>query len=132
MVGNRLGMEVTMTGIPLSDVLAELRSEIKKAHADGQGQEFRFALEEIDVELQVAVTTEMKGGVKVKFLVVDSEAGGGLSRHCLQKIHVKMKPLHAEPKVPVDLASITLKPSVVLATDLAKMNEMVAHMAKKP
>lgn len=115
-----------MTGIPLSEVLAELREEIKKAHAAGQDEEFRFALEEIDVELQVAVTAEAKGGAKLKFLVVDSEAGGAVSRHSLQKIHLKMVPVHSAPSAVMD---VTLAPALRSGVPVLLTREMAKKFA---
>ena len=70
--------------IPLADVIQDLRAEIVQAMdaletAPG-GDQLRFRLENIELELQVAVTRAGEGKTKAKFWVLEFEAGGQVSR----------------------------------------------------
>jgi hypothetical protein len=80
-----------MDGLELADVLAQLRANLAQAQQEGAGQDLRFALDDIEVELQVAVTKEGTGKAGVKFWVINAEAGGKLSDVTTQKIKLKMK-----------------------------------------
>ncbi len=81
--------------IPLADVIQELRSELLAATAAGEGQELRFDVEELNLELQVVVT---KGGVKFWVLNADSSAKvqGKYESSRLQKVSLKLKPKTAD------------------------------------
>ena len=80
-----------MDGLELADVLAQLRVNLAQAQQDGVGQDLRFALDDVEVELQLAVTKEEEGKAGVKFWVINAEAGGKLSDVTTQKIKLKMK-----------------------------------------
>jgi len=59
--------------IPLSELIAELRSELAEAQKEGAGKELRFTVEEIEIELKVGITKEVGAAAKVKFDLVQSE-----------------------------------------------------------
>ena len=55
--------------VPLSELIAELRSELVEAQKEGTGKKLRFKIEEIEIELKVGITKEVEAGGKVKFWV---------------------------------------------------------------
>jgi hypothetical protein len=80
-----------MDGLGLADVLAQLRSNLAQALQEGAEEDLRFALDDVEVELQVAVTKEGTGKAGVKFWVINAEAAGKLADVTTQKIKLKMK-----------------------------------------
>jgi len=78
-------------GPELSKVLATLREQLALARKQGEGHDLRFEMDEIEVELNVALTTEGTGNLEVKFWVVTAAMGGKLSQVATQKIKLKMK-----------------------------------------
>ncbi|MCC0095277.1 MULTISPECIES: trypco2 family protein [Streptomyces] len=56
--------------IELADLLTSLRSEINRARVDAAGQDVRFKINSIDLELQVAVEKTGEGNAGVRFWVV--------------------------------------------------------------
>jgi hypothetical protein len=63
--------------IELADLLASLRSEINRARLDAVGQDVRFRIDSIDLELQVAVEKSAEANAGVRFWVVSLGAKGG-------------------------------------------------------
>lgn len=79
--------------ITLSELIADLRSELAKAQRDGQEQLPRLRVQETELELQMVVGKEVGGGGGVKFWVYNAEAKGTLSDQTIQTIRIKLKPL---------------------------------------
>ena len=77
-------------GPELSDVIAQLRASLSNAQKDGEGHNLRFNVEDVEIELQVAVTKEKSGGGGIKFWVLDAKAEGKLSDAITQKIKLHM------------------------------------------
>jgi len=63
--------------VELTDLLTSLRSEINRARLDGAGQEVRFRIASIDLELQVAVEKTVEANAGVRFWVVSMGGKGG-------------------------------------------------------
>jgi hypothetical protein len=76
----------------LKNVLAQLRTQLAAAQREGNNAGLRFEIEDIEVELNVAVTAEGGGNAGVKFLVVTGNLDGKASREVTQKIKLKLKP----------------------------------------
>ena len=76
----------------VADVIKELRAELAEATAEGDGQNIRFEMGEIQVELEALVTTEGKGGLNLKVLGVGFEGGGGASSASTLKLTLNLKP----------------------------------------
>ncbi|WP_020560738.1 trypco2 family protein [Thiofilum flexile] len=89
-----------MIKLELSSVLAQLREEIAESQQQAEGQDIRFKVKNIDVELQVAVDWEFsgKGGGKIKFWVVDVNAEGSskYTRARTHKIRLTLEPTDAK------------------------------------
>jgi hypothetical protein len=80
-----------LEGQNLVEVLAALRSQLSEARHQGEGQDLRFSLEDIEVELsfQISKDATAKGGVK--FWVVTADLGGKIASEAVQKVKLKMK-----------------------------------------
>ena len=78
-------------GQELSIVLATLREDLARAQKQGKGHELHFAIEEIEVELNVVVTKEGAGKAGAKFWVINANLEGKLGNVATQKIKLKMK-----------------------------------------
>ena len=78
--------------IYLSELVAELRNELLEAQKEGVGKELRFQVEEVEIELKVGVTKDVKGKTGVKFWVYNAELEGGAKQQDLQRVLLKFKP----------------------------------------
>ncbi|MGA5096788.1 trypco2 family protein [Streptomyces lavendulocolor] len=63
-------------GIPLSEVLGELRRELYAAQAMGGDQQFRFEVEQAELSLEVEFRRDANGGVKVEVGLPGAKVGG--------------------------------------------------------
>lgn len=100
-----------LNGNNLAEVLAALREQLVEARRQGEGQDFRFSLDEIEVELSFQVTQEGNGKAGVKFWVVTADMGAKVAREAVQRIKLKLTP--GDPSTPHDKqigADITIKP----------------------
>lgn len=103
---------MTESAIPLADAIRQLREELRLAVEAGEGQDLRFGIEELQLEMQVLVTkgASAKAGGKggLRFWVLDAEASGEAAGKYessrLQKITLKLKPKTASGKT-VDIAA---------------------------
>lgn len=77
----------------LATVVQGLRQELAAAVKQGEKEELRFELQEMELELQVQVTKGGTGKLGLKFLVV-GEAGleGALGKSTTQTVRLKLKP----------------------------------------
>jgi len=94
-------------GIALTGLLDALRAELVEAQKIAQGQDLKFRLGNIEVELQVAVTSEDEVGGGVKFWVFNADAKEKLARQSIQTIRLQLtpeaggrKPLNVSDKAP--------------------------------
>lgn len=84
---------------PLSDIIVNLRKEILLAQENAKGQDLKFSVEEIEVELQVGVTAKATAKGSVKFWVYSAEAGGELAKQTMQKVKLTLKPSGKDGKI---------------------------------
>jgi hypothetical protein len=80
--------------VALADVVANLRAELAEAMKAGEGEELRFELGPVEVELTVAVDREAKPGAKVKFWVLELGADTKLGSTSTQRIKLTLDPRH--------------------------------------
>jgi Trypsin-co-occurring domain 2 len=80
--------------VALADVVANLRAELAEAMRAGEGEELRFELGPVEVELTVAVDREAKPGAKVKFWVLELGADATLGSTSTQRIKLTLDPRH--------------------------------------
>jgi hypothetical protein len=77
--------------ISLADAIAELRAELSRARRAAEGQDIRFSVEEIEVELSLefGATRSASGGFKV-FSFVDLSGKLGASSQAAHKLKLKL------------------------------------------
>ena len=74
------------------------------------GQELYFTVEDVEVELQVAVTKGGEGGVTAKFWVLEVGGKGTHEAATTQTIKLKLKPRMANSSEPVPIGREPSKP----------------------
>jgi len=79
--------------IPLSELIAHLREELSRALIEGKSETTKFEIQEIGLELSVAVTKKLDGKGGVNFGVVTFDASSAIDQVKTQKISLKLKPL---------------------------------------
>lgn len=79
-------------GIELRAVIEQLREELLALTETVSGEDLRFAVESVDVELHVGVTKEVKPGAKAKFWVLEVGAEGKYGTERTQTIRLSLKP----------------------------------------
>ena len=67
---------VVVERVKLAQVISQLRRELSAAMRDAAGEELRFELGPVQLELTVAVSTEAGPNAKVRFWVVKLGADG--------------------------------------------------------
>jgi hypothetical protein len=83
--------------IPLSEMIASLRQELKVALKEGDGDAVRFEVKKIQLELQVAVEKERSLGGKVKFWVVGLGAKSKDKHHDVHVFKLEIEPTLLTP-----------------------------------
>lgn len=82
-----------MAKIALAEMVEELRRELREAVAAGEGQELRFEVPEITLELKVELTKEAGAEGKVKFWVfTEASASGSVAASNVQTVTLKLVP----------------------------------------
>lgn len=77
----------------LANVVQGLRQELLKAVEQAKGEELRFEVQEMELELQVQVTKEVGGEAKLKFWVIDAGGvSGSVEKSTVQTVRLKLKP----------------------------------------
>ncbi|MBF0603177.1 MAG: hypothetical protein HQL07_05720 [Nitrospirae bacterium] len=85
-----------MGKIALAEMISSLRSELQQAQDEGKDKELRFAVGDVELELQVTVTKEGTVGGGVKFWVYEANAGGKVAEQMVQKIKIKLAPVGSD------------------------------------
>lgn len=80
--------------LPLAEVVQQLRAEIERAvdAADKDGEDLRFRLDKIQLELEVGVTRSGKGETKANFWVLEFGVGGEVAKSRTQKVVLELTP----------------------------------------
>lgn len=76
--------------IALAELIGELRKELIKAQRQGGGEDIRFLVEEVEVE--VASSRKASGEAGVDFWVVKSKIEGEKASESTQTLRLKLKP----------------------------------------
>jgi hypothetical protein len=82
-----------MSKIELSEMIVELRRELLKAQQQGENEDLKFRIEDIDIELQIATTKEAGAEGGVQFWVYNAKAQGKLASQAVHTLRLKLKPL---------------------------------------
>lgn len=82
----------------MAKAISELRSEFQKAMLDGAGEPLRFELDTIDLELQVAFSTNGSAEAKVGlWSVLTAGVSAEHSHGSVHKLTLRLSPKHADP-----------------------------------
>lgn len=81
--------------LALAEVIAQLRAELAEAMEAGEGEDLRFQVGPVELELTVALEKAATTGAKVKFWVVESGVDGKFASTSTQKIKVVLDPRRA-------------------------------------
>lgn len=82
--------------VELADMIAQLRRELSRAMADGEGADLRFKAEKVELELTVGVERSREPGVKVRFWVFDASAAARRSATATQRLTLTLQPVTAD------------------------------------
>ena len=83
--------------IELSELIRDLRKELTDALTDGVGEVLRFELGPVELEATVAVDRDASAGGKVRFMVVEANAGGKIAQTQTQRIKLTLQPKLVAP-----------------------------------
>lgn len=78
--------------VELAEVIRELREELERAIAAGEGAALRFELGPVELDVSVAIQTGAQAGGKLRFWVVESSAGGNVDHTSTQRIKLVLSP----------------------------------------
>lgn len=79
--------------IPLASAIRALRAELQEAIGVGHGEELRFALGPVELELQVQAASEGGGEAAIKFWVVSIGAKGARSSEATHTLRLSLTPV---------------------------------------
>ncbi|WP_327117039.1 hypothetical protein OG206_17410 [Streptomyces sp. NBC_01341] len=82
--------------VELADMIAQLRDELSRAMADGEGSGLRFKAERVELELTVGVERSREPGVKVRFWVFDASAAAKRTSAVTQRLTLTLQPVLAD------------------------------------
>ena len=103
--------------IELADVIADLRDELDVARRRGFGEDLRFELGPVELEVSVAVQKDAGGNAKVKFWVVELGADGKVSSTATQRIKLTLNPRLTVAAAAVESPMSDRSPFVAGATE---------------
>jgi hypothetical protein len=100
--------------VPIAEAIQGLRQELHEAMQEGEANELRFELNNIDLEFNAVVTREAESKVKVSFKLLgwgaDGGAGAKIGDQSTQKIKLSLSPIRATaPGQPGKKLQITSK-----------------------
>ncbi|MCI5138152.1 MAG: hypothetical protein D3922_06995 [Candidatus Electrothrix sp. AR1] len=90
--------EKTTDKLELAAMIKALRSQLFEAQRDGQNEEIRFTIEDVELEVQVTTERQTKGDVSAKFYVLTSKVEGSKKDAVMQKLKLKLKASKADGK----------------------------------
>jgi hypothetical protein len=76
----------------LAKVIRDLREELERAIATGEGETLRFELGPVELELSVAIEAGTEVGAKARFWVAELGAQGTVERSTGQRIKLLLTP----------------------------------------
>jgi len=73
-------------------MISQLRRELSAVMREGEGEELRFELGPVELELTVAVSKEASPTAKVRFWVVELGADAVMASQATQRITLRLDP----------------------------------------
>ncbi|MDZ8025972.1 MAG: trypco2 family protein [Nostoc sp. DedQUE11] len=86
------------TEIGLAEFIQQVKKELLTTYPKDENDTPILCVDSVELELQVTVKTEGKGGVKINVLL-GGEFSGGVSRDGVQKIKVQLSPLLTKEQI---------------------------------
>ncbi|RDH84311.1 MAG: hypothetical protein DIZ78_12245 [endosymbiont of Escarpia spicata] len=78
--------------LELAQLIKSLRNELSLAQEEGKGEGIRFTVEDVELDLEIAVEEVVDGGIAAKFYVLTSHYKAKKKDAVRQKIKLKLKP----------------------------------------
>ncbi|MES9855532.1 MAG: trypco2 family protein [Sedimenticola sp.] len=78
--------------IGLNEMVVALRKDLLTAQEEGAGQDLRFKVDEIDIEVDIVTTKEASPGASVKFWVYNAELKTKFSEVRTHRLCLKLTP----------------------------------------
>jgi hypothetical protein len=78
--------------VELAQVIGQLRQELSAAMREGEGEDLRFELGPVELELTIAVSKEAGPNAKVRFWVVELGADAKVASQATQRITLTLDP----------------------------------------
>jgi len=94
---------------PLSDLLDTLRQELDKAAKQGSDSDTKFRFNEVEMELQVVTTKDVKVGAGVQFWVYNANAKLNAAEVSTQRLTLKFTPVSAATGAAVKVSGAATK-----------------------
>jgi Trypsin-co-occurring domain 2 len=86
--------------IGLAELIQQVKQELLTTYPNSENDTPTFSVDSVELELQVTVKKDGKGGVKVNVLSFgEGELSGGVSRDDVQKVKVKLLPLLSKEQI---------------------------------
>jgi hypothetical protein len=82
--------------IPLASAIRALRAELQAAVRSGDGEELRFALGPVELELQVEAASQGGGEAGIKFWLVSVGTKAGRSSGMTHTVRLSLTPVRAD------------------------------------
>jgi len=79
--------------IPLASAIRALRTELQEAVRAGDGEELRFALGPVELDLQIQAASEGGGEAAIKFWLVSVGAKGSRSSQATHTMRLSLTPV---------------------------------------
>ncbi len=95
--------------LELAAMIKALRSQLIEAQQEGEGEEIRFTIEDVELELQITAEKQASGGISAKFYVLTSKLDGSKKDTVTQKLKLKLKVGKADGK-PLEVADNVQRP----------------------
>jgi hypothetical protein len=89
-----------MSGLELTSVLRQLRTELSEVMDESEGERLRFELGPVELSLTVTVSREVTPGAKIRFWVIEAGTDAAISRESAQLIKLVLSP--RDMKAPPD------------------------------
>ena len=83
--------------IPLASAIRALREEIVEAVRAGSSEELRFALGQVELELQVQASREASADAGIRFSLVSVGGKGSRSSVATQTVRLSLTPVRVSP-----------------------------------
>ena len=85
-----------MAEIGLVEAITSLREELAEATEEGKNQAIQFPVSQRDLEFQVGVTRDVRGGGKLRFWVLELGVDTGYAAQTVQHLTISLGAVTAE------------------------------------